>query len=191
MFIMFTVNWRWTVYLLWMKNTHSSSSSYYVIITTQTKMALIFLHHVILTVAFCSMTSHATVSRTFKLQVNATDSTVCAVDKPSTVVPMAASTMAGQCGTMCNVDPYCELFQFKEDLAQCELFDYWPSNFSSIDHCASYAAPPTGTHKDSCFCLSMWINLKNLKFTLNVRTIITLRKQQKLFLHDFVAISAR
>jgi len=35
------------------------------------------------------------------------------------------------------------------------------------------------------------INLKNLKFTLNVRTIITLRKQQKLFLHDFVAISAR
>jgi len=35
------------------------------------------------------------------------------------------------------------------------------------------------------------INLKNLKFTLNVRTIITLRKQQTLFLHDFVAISAR
>jgi len=35
------------------------------------------------------------------------------------------------------------------------------------------------------------INLKNLKFTLDVRTIITLRKQQKLFLHDFVAICAR
>jgi len=34
-------------------------------------------------------------------------------------------------------------------------------------------------------------NLKNLQFTLNVRTMITLRKQQKLFLHDFVAISAR
>jgi len=35
------------------------------------------------------------------------------------------------------------------------------------------------------------INLNNLKFTLNIRTIITLRKPQKLFLHDFVAISAR
>jgi len=35
------------------------------------------------------------------------------------------------------------------------------------------------------------INFKNLKFTLNVRTIITLRKQQNLILHDFVAISAR
>jgi len=35
------------------------------------------------------------------------------------------------------------------------------------------------------------VNLQNLKFTLNVRTIITLRKQQKLILHDFVAISAR
>jgi len=35
------------------------------------------------------------------------------------------------------------------------------------------------------------INFKNLKFTLRVRTIITLRKQQQLFLHDFVAISAR
>jgi len=35
------------------------------------------------------------------------------------------------------------------------------------------------------------INFKNLKFTLNVRTNITLGKQQKLFLHDFVAISAR
>jgi len=37
----------------------------------------------------------------------------------------------------------------------------------------------------------MYINLKNLKFTLNVRIIITLRKQQNLFVHDFVAISAR
>jgi len=35
------------------------------------------------------------------------------------------------------------------------------------------------------------INLKNFKFTIIVRTIITLRKQQKLFLHEFVAISAR
>jgi len=108
----------------------------------QAKMALNFLHHAILTVVFCSMTSHATmVSRTFKVQVNATGSNVCAVDKPSTVVPMVASTMAGQCGVMCNVDSDCELFQFKEDLAQCELFDYSPSNFYSIDYCTAYAAP--------------------------------------------------
>jgi len=111
-------------------------------------MALIFLHRVILTVVFCSMismTSHATVSRTFAVQVNAIGSNVCAGDKPTTVAPMAASTMAGQCGMLCNVDPACEHFQFKEDLAQCELFDYSPSNFSSIDHCTSYAAPP-GMH---------------------------------------------
>jgi len=119
-------------------------------------MALISLHRAILTVVFCSMTSHATVSRTFEVQVNATGSNVCAADKPTTVVPMAASTMAGQCGVKCSVDPDCEhfqfkedlaccelfLFQFKEDLAQCELFDYLPSNFSSIDHCTAYAAPP-------------------------------------------------
>jgi len=37
--------------------------------------------------------------------------------------------------------------------------------------------------------INLIFNLKNLKFTLNIRTIITLRKQQKLFLHDFVAIS--
>jgi len=75
------------------------------------------------------------------VQVNTTGSIVCAGDQPTTVVPMAASTMAGQCGMKCNVDPDCELFQFKEDLAQCELFDYSPSNFSPIEHCTAYSAP--------------------------------------------------
>jgi len=35
------------------------------------------------------------------------------------------------------------------------------------------------------------VNLNNLKFTSNVWTIITLRKEQTLSLHDFIAISAR
>jgi len=76
---------------------------------------------------------------------------VCAVDNPSTVVTMAASTMAGQCGVMCNVDSDCEFFQFKEDSAQCELFDYSPSNFSPIDRCTSYAAPPGMRMHGLCF----------------------------------------
>jgi len=134
------------------------------------------------------MTSHATVSRTFKMQVNATGSMVCAVDTPSTVLLMAASTRTGQCGIKCNVDQFCEFFHFKENLAQCEmfllqfnenvaqcellflfqfqedfaqcelfldqfnehlaqceLFEYSPSNFSTIDHCTAYATPP-GEH---------------------------------------------
>jgi len=140
----------------------------------QKKMALIFLHRVIVTVIFCSMTSHAMVSRTFELQVNATGSNVCTIDKPSTVVPMAASMMAGRCGMMCNVDPDCEHYQFKEDLAQCDLFDYSPLNFSAIDHCTSYAAPPgiflfnefqydftTGVNSptmQSVYCVSLQLN---------------------------------
>jgi len=39
--------------------------------------------------------------------------------------------------------------------------------------------------------LMMPINLKNLKFTLNVRTPLSHLETAKLFLHDFVAISAR
>jgi len=35
------------------------------------------------------------------------------------------------------------------------------------------------------------INFENLKFIFNVGAIITQRKDQKLFVHDFVAISAR
>jgi len=110
-------------------------------IQIQTQMALIFFHHVIMTVVFCLMTSNA-VSRTFKLQANSTGSQMCAVDKPSAVIRMETSTMAGRCGTLCNVKPCCEVFQFKEDLAQCELFNYSPSNFSPVDRCTAYAAPP-------------------------------------------------
>jgi len=130
-------------------------------------MALIFLNRVILTLVFCSMTSHATVSRTFKVQVNATGSNVCAVDKPTIVVSMAASTMAGQCSMKCNVDPDCKLFQFKDNLTQCELFDYSPSNFSSIDHCTAYAAPP-GMHM-------VYVNKFQCKFNTGITLVTRLK----------------
>jgi len=124
-------------------------------------MAFIYLHSVILTVVFCSMTSHTMLSRTFTVQVNATGSSVCAVDKPTTVVRMAASAMTGRCGVTCNVDPSCELFQFKEDSAQCEMYNYSPSNFSSIDHCTAYAAPPTGMHMIIIIIIIILIVLHN------------------------------
>jgi len=112
--------------------------SFFVLI--QTQMArFIIIRHVMPTLFFFAMTSHATVSRTYQEQVNTTGSRVCAVDAPSTVIPMAASTMGGRCGIECNVAPSCRLHQFKEDLAQCELFSYQPANFSPVDHCTAYA----------------------------------------------------
>jgi len=106
----------------------------------QTQMALIILRHVFMTIVFCSMTSHATVSRIYKVAMNTTGSKVCVVDKPTTVIPMAANTMTIHCGVKCNEDPSCELFQMKEDLKQCELFTYLPQNFAAIDYCTAYAA---------------------------------------------------
>jgi len=101
--------------------------------------------HVMLIVVFCSMTSHATVSRTYKVAMNTTGSKMCVVDQPTTVIPMAASTMTIQCGVKCNEDPSCKLFQMKEDLKQCDLFTYLLQNFAAINHCTAYAAP-TGKH---------------------------------------------
>jgi len=110
------------------------------IILTQEEMALIILRYVILTVVFYSMTSHATVSRTYKVAMNTTGSEVCAVDQPTTVIPMAASAMAIHCGVQCNEVPTCKMFQMKEDLKQCELFNYVPSNLAADEHCTAYAA---------------------------------------------------
>jgi len=115
-------------------------SSLFILI--QTQMALIILRYVIMTIVFCSMTSDATVSRTYNVAMNTTGSKLCAVDQPTTVIPMAASTMTIHCGVKCNEDPSCELFQMKEDLKQYELFTYLPQNFSAIDHCTAYAASP-------------------------------------------------
>jgi len=115
-------------------------------ILIQTQMALIILRHVLLTLVLCSMTSHATeVSNTFKVKMNATESKVCAVDVPSTVIWMELRAMRIHCGGKCNEKPFCMLFQMKEDLKQCELFTYLPQNFIAIDHCSAYVAP-TGKH---------------------------------------------
>jgi len=73
--------------------------------------------------------------------MNSTGSKLCAVDRPTTVIPMAASTMTIHCGVKCNEDPSCKLFQMNEDLKQCELFTYLPQNFAAIDHCTAYAVP--------------------------------------------------
>jgi len=77
--------------------------------------------------------------------MHTTGSKLCAVDQPTTVIPMAASTMTIQCGVKCNEDPSCKLFQMNEDLKQCELFTYLPQNFSTIDYCTAYTAL-TGKH---------------------------------------------
>jgi len=107
-------------------------------------MALFIARHVILTIVFCTMTSHATtVSRTYNVAMNTTGSKVCAVDQPTIVIPMAASTMTIHCGVKCNEAPPCRLFQMKEDLQQCELYYYYsPQNFSAIGHCTAYSATP-------------------------------------------------
>jgi len=120
------------------------TSSFFILI--QTQMALIILRHVIITIVFCSMTSHAAVSKTYKVAMNATGSKVCTVDRPTTVIPMALRAMRMQCGGKCNEDPSCKLFQMNEDLKQCELFTYLPHNFAAIDHCSAYAAIYTGKH---------------------------------------------
>jgi len=115
-------------------------------ILIQTQMALIIIQHVMLTVVFCSMTSHSTeLSSTYKVKMNATGSKVCAVDVPSTVIKMAVRAMRMQCGVKCNEDPSCKLFQMNEDLKQCELFTYLPQNYAAFDHCTAYAASP-GKH---------------------------------------------
>jgi len=57
------------------------TSSLFILI--QTQIALIILRHEILTIFFCSMTSRAMESSTYKVAMNATGSKVCAVDVPS------------------------------------------------------------------------------------------------------------
>jgi len=82
--------------------------------------------------------------------MNSTESKLCAVDQPTTVIPMALRAMTIQCGVNCNEDPSCKLFQVNEDLKQCELFTYLPQNFAVVDRCTAYAAP-TGKHPNFKF----------------------------------------
>jgi len=137
-------------------------------------MALIILRQVIMTIVFCSMTSHATVSRTYKVAMNTTGSKVCSVDQPTTVIPMAASTMTIQCGVKCNEDPSCKLFQMNEDLKQCELFTYLPQTFAAIDHCTAYAAPAARAGKHMVFKFHSEFELSINSVTLLLILVTTL-----------------
>jgi len=132
------------------------------IILIQTQMAVIILRHVMLTIVFCSMTSHATVSRTYKVAMNSTGSKLCVVDQPTTVIQMSLRAMKIQCGGKCTEDTSCTLFQMNEDLKQCELFTYVPQNFAAIDHCTAYAV--TGKHKVLSFTQNLYQVLIQLIF---------------------------
>jgi len=118
------------------------TSSLTKLIGLQTQMALtisLIVRHVILTIVLCSMTSHAVVSRTYKVTMDVTGSQACAVDRVTTVIPMALRAMTIRCAGKCNEVPSCKRFQVNEDLKQCELFTYLPQNFAAINHCTSYA----------------------------------------------------
>jgi len=139
-------------------------------------MALPILEHIMLTVVFYSMTSHACseVSRTYKVKMNATGSKMCAVDTPSVVIPVAVRAMRIQCGGKCNEDPCCKLFQMNEDLKQCELFTYFPQNFAAIDHCSAYAAS-TGKHMVFKFQSDFDLSINSTtRFSIRVTTLESL-----------------
>ena len=97
-------------------------------------------------------TSHAQMmSKTSTSQLNSTGGPVCATDDPSAVIPMESRTTGGsvvmKCGAQCTSSSSCQLYQFKANVAQCELFDFRPSKFAVIGECAAFAVSPITADK--------------------------------------------
>jgi hypothetical protein len=98
----------------------------------------------VLIMVFCSKGAHgAMVSIIYRVLTNADGNNVCVSDKPTRTLIMDANTMDGQCGVECTSSSYCQYYQFKANVAQCEFFHKVPTNLSVIDHCTAYAAVPS------------------------------------------------
>ena len=79
-------------------------------------------------------------AKTYELQTDLNGRQVCSIDQPTTVVTMAVSTMVGHCGVQCTVSLACQLYQFKDDIAQCELYDFMPESFEIMEKCSAYVS---------------------------------------------------
>ena len=96
--------------------------------------------YLMLIVTHCSMMSRAMEAKTYEILTDSNGRQLCSIDRPTTVITLAASTMAGQCGVQCTTSSACQLYQFKDDLAKCELFDNEPDDFEIVDKCTAYVS---------------------------------------------------
>ncbi len=102
----------------------------------------ISVHHVIVAivvfVTWCPDLSQAFNRMTYRLNTDASGNPACSVDPPSKVVMLDINDLANQCGVECNRQSCCLYWQFKADLMQCELYDWLPGNFTTINQCTGY-----------------------------------------------------
>ena len=77
-------------------------------------------------------------SKRYQLVTDKNGINLCSFDQPYTTIIMEASTLNGQCGVQCTVSSFCQFYQFKANLFQCELFYDTPTNFSAIQQCTAY-----------------------------------------------------
>lgn len=104
-----------------------------------------YLLRLILMIVFCRETSVAAMtSKTYILQTNSTSgSRLCSVNQSTTVLTLEVEITPVQCGTQCTASPCCQFYQYKENAAQCELFNDMPSQLTTINGCVSYAVLPS------------------------------------------------
>ena len=103
------------------------------------------LRRVLLLISCWRLAVATMTSLTFRLMTSSDGAAVCAVETPSSVLPMASPELRLQCAVACLLSPGrpCLMFQFKSDSRQCELFIVTPANFAVVPHCSASHVQPS------------------------------------------------
>ena len=80
-------------------------------------------------------------SNTYRLMKANNGSNVCAINPPSTVIPVKSSSWMTRCAVECTIDPICQLYQFKKDsiTSTCELFNGDSLALTVVPGCTIFA----------------------------------------------------
>ena len=87
---------------------------------------------VVFIVIFCVAISDAMLAKSFSLEFD--EDGICAMDTPSAEHFSSAFI---QCGVLCVNKPECLQYNHIQATSSCELFNYLPSSFTSINSCRS------------------------------------------------------
>ena len=91
-----------------------------------------------LSTLFSTITCQWLISHRYVSVKAADGSPICTTEQPSKVVAMSAGPVTYRCGKECTQCTTCLVYQMNEANEQCQLFNYYPQNYTKVDQCKAY-----------------------------------------------------
>lgn len=95
---------------------------------------------VLLVVSVITGTLASMKSLLFQLQVDPQGLRLCSNNDPSIILSLPFGSTFVDCALACTITSTCQFYQFKTNVAHCEIFSYLPKDFDVNDQCIGFTA---------------------------------------------------